>query len=192
MQIQWHQVFDEALRRADVIAVARVAAMYLDRPPTRSELSAARRSASSYARASNTQVLHVTGATSTRISRNILLLARTDADLDDTEGCTLSPPAASPRRFVASPAQAARRSPTAWGVASPGPHGRPRWPMLVNWIPSTPQRSPRTSPKPSRPSSDCGIGSSSGDAKRTSRRQALGECLPEVRDAVHRQECPAS
>ena len=66
MQIQWHQVFDEALQRADVIAVARVAAMYLDRPPTRSELSAARRAASSYARASNTQVLHVTGTTATR------------------------------------------------------------------------------------------------------------------------------
>jgi len=72
VQIQWHQVFDEALQRADVIAVARVAAMYLDRPPTRSELSAARRSASSYVRASNTQVLHVTGTTSTGISRNIL------------------------------------------------------------------------------------------------------------------------
>ena len=85
MQIQWHQVFDEALQRADVVAVARVAAMYLDRPPTRSELSAARRAASSYARANTTQVLHVTGTTSTRISRNILLIARADADLDDTE-----------------------------------------------------------------------------------------------------------
>ena len=85
MQIQWHEVFDEALRRADVIAVARVVAMYLDRPPTRSELSAARRSASSYARANNVQMLHVTGTTSTKVSRNILLIARADADLDDTE-----------------------------------------------------------------------------------------------------------
>ncbi len=84
MQIQWHEVFDEALRRADVIAVARVVAMYLDSPPTRSELSAARRSASSYARANNVQVLHVTGTTSTRVSRNILLIARANADLDDT------------------------------------------------------------------------------------------------------------
>ena len=30
-------------------------------------------------------MLHVTGTTATRISRNILLLARADADLDDTE-----------------------------------------------------------------------------------------------------------
>ena len=62
MQIQWHQVFDEALRRADVIAVARVVAIFLGRPPTRSELSAARRSASSYARANDVQVLHVHGS----------------------------------------------------------------------------------------------------------------------------------
>ena len=85
MQIQWHETFDEALRRAEVIAVARVVAIYLDRPPTRSELSAARRSASSYARANNAQALHVTGTTSTGVSRNIVLIARADADLDDTE-----------------------------------------------------------------------------------------------------------
>lgn len=85
VKIQWHRVFDEALRRADVVAVARVAAMYLDRSPTRSELSAVRRAARSCARASNAHVLHVTGTTSTRTSRNILLIARADADLDNSE-----------------------------------------------------------------------------------------------------------
>lgn len=41
--------------------------------------------------------------------------------------------------------------------------------MPESWILSTPESSPKTSPKHSRPSSDSGIGSSSGDAKRTSR-----------------------
>jgi hypothetical protein len=83
--IQWHRLFVEALGRADVVVVARVAASYLGRTPNSSELSAVRRAANSYARTSNAQVLHVAGVTATGATRRVLLLARADTDLEQTE-----------------------------------------------------------------------------------------------------------
>ena len=85
VKIQWHQVFDDALRASDVIAVALVARAYIGRQPTRSELSASRRAAHSYATTSNGQVLHVPATRPDGRSVRVLLLARPDAELDDTE-----------------------------------------------------------------------------------------------------------
>lgn len=85
MKIQWHQVFDDALRVNDAIVVALVAGAYIGRKPTRSELSAARRAANTYATKSNMQVLHVAANRADGRSTRVLLLARPDADLDDTE-----------------------------------------------------------------------------------------------------------
>lgn len=75
MRIQWHRVFDDALRSSDVVAVARTAAAYLGREPTRSELTAARRAANSHAEVSNSQVLHARGSQNGR-AVHVLLLAR--------------------------------------------------------------------------------------------------------------------
>lgn len=83
--IQWHRLFDQALRQADVVPVVKVATTYLGREPTRSELVAVRRAANSYARHSNTQVLHVHTPTRNRGPRLTLLLARADADLTNQE-----------------------------------------------------------------------------------------------------------
>lgn len=85
MKIQWHQVFDDALRVSDVVAVALVAGAHIGRKPTRSELSAARRAANTYAASSNVQALLAPATRSDGRSIRVLLLARPDADLDDAD-----------------------------------------------------------------------------------------------------------
>lgn len=81
MAAPWDDVFDAALRRAEVIAVTAVVADHLHHPPTRAELSGAQRAAHSYAAGSNVQLLKVSPGTGGRV----LLLARADADLSDPE-----------------------------------------------------------------------------------------------------------
>lgn len=80
----WHQVFDDALGMSDVVSVARVTHAHVGREPTRSELTAARRSAHSYAAGSNIRLLHVSAADG-GATRRFLLLARADADLSNDE-----------------------------------------------------------------------------------------------------------
>ena len=57
MHVSWYEVFDDALSSRPVVAVRHVAEAHLGRPPTRSEITSARRAANTYARGSNAQTL---------------------------------------------------------------------------------------------------------------------------------------
>lgn len=85
VHVSWYEVFDDALSSRPVIAVARAAEAHIGRPPTRSELNAARRAANSYARGSNAQTLLLWSRRDDGRKVQVLLLARVDADLDDTD-----------------------------------------------------------------------------------------------------------
>ena len=85
MHVSWYEAFDDALASRPVIAVSRVVEAHVGRTPTRSELNAARRAANSYARGSNTQVLQFSSRRADGRKVQVLLLARADADLDDTD-----------------------------------------------------------------------------------------------------------
>lgn len=83
--VQWHAVFDDALRSAAIIAVGAAVRDYVRRTPTEAELSAARRAANRYATTSNVQLVRVSAPMGGRGIRTVLLLARADADLGDPE-----------------------------------------------------------------------------------------------------------
>ena len=85
MHVSWYEVFDDALGIRSVVAVSQVAEAHLGRTPTRSEVTSAPRAANSYARRSNAQTLHVAGRRTDGRRVQALLLARADADLDDTD-----------------------------------------------------------------------------------------------------------
>lgn len=83
--IQWHAVFDDAMRSSDVVAVWAAVEDFLGRPGTTAELSAARRAANQYAAVSNVQILRVRAPLGGRGDRSVLMLARADADFDDSD-----------------------------------------------------------------------------------------------------------
>lgn len=85
MATQWYRVFDDALRGSDVVAVHAVIDAYLGRPATRSEITSARRAANTYAAASNTRTFHAPATRDGGLRVQVLMLARADADLDDTD-----------------------------------------------------------------------------------------------------------
>ena len=85
MHVSWYEVFDDALSSRPVIAVSRVVEAHLGHSPTRSEITSARRAANSYARGSNAHTLHVWARRADGRKIRVLLLARADADLDDTD-----------------------------------------------------------------------------------------------------------
>lgn len=87
MKVSWFGVFDQALRSADVIAVWATVENHLERPLTKTELSAARRAANRYAAASSISVVRIPAPGGGPI-RTIPLLARADADLSDIERLT--------------------------------------------------------------------------------------------------------
>lgn len=80
MAVHWSDLFDAALKAADVVSVRAVLAAHLDREPTAAEMSGASRVAKSYSATSNVQLLRLPPAPGSY--RVTLLLARPDADLD--------------------------------------------------------------------------------------------------------------
>ena len=82
MDVRWYEVFDAALESSDVIAVRAVVEDYLRRKPTRSEITSARRAANRYAESSTVLLLRI--APGGR-GGSVVLLARSDADLDDLD-----------------------------------------------------------------------------------------------------------
>jgi hypothetical protein len=82
---QWYRVFDDALRGSDVVAVHAVVDAYLGRAATRSEVTAARRAANTYAAASNVRAIHTPAVKDNGRRVRVLMLARADANLDDTD-----------------------------------------------------------------------------------------------------------
>lgn len=85
MATQWYRVFDDALRSSDVVAVHAVVDAYLGRAATRSEVTSARRAANTYAAASNVRVFHTPAVRDDGRHVRVLMLARADADLDETD-----------------------------------------------------------------------------------------------------------
>lgn len=85
MATQWYRVFDDALRGSDVVAVHALVDAYLGRAATRSEVTSARRAANSYAAASNVGAFHTPAISAGGRRVRVLMLARADADLDDTD-----------------------------------------------------------------------------------------------------------
>jgi hypothetical protein len=85
VHVLWYEVFDDALSSQPVVAVSHVAEAHLGRRPTRSEITSARRAANTYARGSNAQTLHIWARRADGRKVLVLLLARADADLDDTD-----------------------------------------------------------------------------------------------------------
>lgn len=83
--VHWHAVFDDALRSADVIAIWATVEGFLGRTATTAELSAARRAANRHAAVSNVQILRVMAPLGGRGDRSVLMLARADADVSDTD-----------------------------------------------------------------------------------------------------------
>ena len=84
--IPWYELFDDALTTQPIVAVDRIAEAHLGRTPTRTEFTAAHRAAHGYARAGNAQAFDVwTRRGDGHHKVRVLLLARTDADLDDTD-----------------------------------------------------------------------------------------------------------
>lgn len=80
--VQWHRVLDRALAENEVVAVADAVAQYLDRTPTRSELTAARRAAHRYAESGEAQLTLLPSVVAGR-SKKVLVLTRQGIDLDD-------------------------------------------------------------------------------------------------------------
>lgn len=85
MHVSWFEVFDDALSSRPVIAVSQVVEAHVGRTPTRSELNSAHRAANTYARGSNAQTLHLWSPRADGRKVQFLLLARADANLDDTD-----------------------------------------------------------------------------------------------------------
>lgn len=82
MAVQWFRILEAALARCDAIAVADAVEQHLGRPPTRSELMAARRASRRFAAGSDAQVAILPAVVDTG-TRRILVIARPGVDLDD-------------------------------------------------------------------------------------------------------------
>jgi hypothetical protein len=82
MAVQWHPVLDQALAENAVVGVADAVSRHLGRNPNRSEVTAARRAAHRYAATGQAQLTLLPSVAAGRKYR-VLVLARTDVDLND-------------------------------------------------------------------------------------------------------------
>jgi hypothetical protein len=82
---RWQQVLADALDRNRAIGVRAAVADHLGRPPTRAELTAARRAAHSLAALGRARVLHVPGEADANVGdRNYLVVANPNVIINDT------------------------------------------------------------------------------------------------------------